>query len=222
MTTYSESNYLNDWLLFELDKFQSREKVTVPSGESLSMGEVAGKVLLSTPTTGTAGDSNTGDGTCASVTAGTDAKKGTYTLECVSAPDASTGTGGTFSVKNPDGNALPDATSGEAYTNDQINFTISDGATPYIVGDSFTIEITAGSEKIVPIDFSAVDGSQDAYGIMVAACDASTADTEGVAIVRDAQIVADYLTWPGGATTTQKNAALAQLKENGIVQRTEA
>jgi len=82
--------------------------------------------------------------------------------------------------------------------------------------------VAEGSGKLVPINFAAVDGSQDAYGIMVSACDASGGDEEGVAIVRDAQIVADYLTWPDGASSDQKAAALAQLKEKGIVTRDEA
>jgi hypothetical protein len=45
-------------------------------------------------------------------------------------------------------------------------------------------------------------------------------DQDGVAIVRDAEIVSDYLVWPSGATAAQKTAALAQLADKGIVQRT--
>lgn len=218
MTVYSEGNYLNDLLKFELDNYHSREAVTVLSGGSVVMGEVVGKVTKSTPTTGTADGGNTGDGTCTDVTAGAEAEIGTYTLECVAASTD----GGTFKVVAPDGDALPDAEVGTAYTNEQINFTLNDGATDFAVGDIFTIEVAEGSGKIVPIDFTAVDGSQNAAGIMIDAVDASLADADGVAIVRDAQIVADYLTWPDGATDTQKAAALAQLKEMGIVTRDEA
>lgn len=222
MPTYSEPNYLNDWLRWEEDDYHSREIVTALSGESMVMGEVAGKITKSTPTTGTAGGSNTGDGTCTGVTAGQDAVIGTYDLECTAVADASTGTGAIFKVANPDGNALPDAESGVAFANEQLNFTINDGASAYIVGDAFTIAVAAGSGKVVPINFSAVDGSQDAYGILIAAVDASAADKEGVAVVREAQIVASYLTWPGGATAGQKTAALAQLLAKGITQKTEA
>lgn len=218
MTVYNESNYLNDWLKFELDNYQSREKVTVLSGESVVMGEVMGQAAKSTPETGTADGDNTGDGTCGSVTAGDKAQIGTYTLTCT----ATATDGGTFSVVAPDGAALPDAEVGTAYANEQINFTISDGASDFAEGDIFTIEVSEGSGKLVPIDFAAVDGSQDAYGIMVSACDASAGDEEGVAIVRDAQVVPDYLTWPDGATEAQKASALAQLKGKGIVEREEA
>lgn len=223
MTVYSESNYLSDWLKYELDGYQSRELVTVKSGESVVMAEVVGKINKSTPTTGTAGAGNTGNGTCASVTAGADAIVGTYTLECTAAADASTGTGAIFKIVNPEGNALPDAEAGVLYTNDQLNLTLTDGVTPFIVGDSFTIAVTEpGTIYTVPIDFSAVDGSQNAAGIMIAACDASAAAKDGVIVARDAQIVAAYLTWPDGASTAQKNAALAQLKTLGIIQKTEA
>jgi len=128
---------------------------------------------------------------------------------------------GTFSVLAPNGEALPDATVDSAYTNDQINFTINDGDTDFIVGDSFTIAVAAGSGKYVIIDFDGVDGSQDAAGFVIDEYDASSADLAGVAIVRDAIIVSTDLVWPTGATTDQKTAALAVLKTAGIVERDE-
>jgi hypothetical protein len=51
--------------------------------------------------------------------------------------------GGTFSVKDPSGNSLPNAVIG-TYTNAQINFTLADGATDFIVGDTFTIAVSNG------------------------------------------------------------------------------
>ena len=52
---------------------------------------------------------------------------------------------------------------------------------------------------------------------MFAACDASSADKEGVAIVQEAYMVAGLLTWPDGITSDQKATALKQLKAKGIV-----
>jgi hypothetical protein len=75
--------------------------------------------------------------------------------------------------------------------------------------------------KVVPLSFENEDGSQNAYGIMVDACDASGGDKKGVAIVQDAQIVADYLAWPEGATEEQKAAAFRQLEAKGIAFREE-
>lgn len=44
---------------------------------------------------------------------------------------------------------------------------------------------------------------------------------EAVSIVRDAQIVADYLSWPAGITDGQMTAALNHLAAKGIVTRTD-
>lgn len=215
MPSLTESNRLNDILKWEQENLYSREQVTVLSGENLALGAVIGKIARDVPTDGTADGGNTGNGTCTGVTGGKDTQIGTYTLECVAAAaDA-----GTFKVTAPDGAALPDAEVGSAYANEQINFTLNDGATDFAVGDIFTIAVTEGSGKAVEIDFAGVDGSEDAAGFVIAACDASAADVEGVAVVRDAVIVAENLVWPDGATEAQKSAALAQLKALGIVAR---
>jgi hypothetical protein len=135
---------------------------------------------------------------------------------------AADGDSGLFAVVAPDGSALPDATVAVAYVNDQLNFTIADGATDYVVGDIFTVEVAAGSGKVVEVEAAAVDGSQTAYGFLVDAVDASSGDTAGVAVVRDAIIVATDLAWPAGATAGQKTAWLADLHAAGIIARTEA
>jgi hypothetical protein len=218
MTNQAEGNYLRDILRWEQDEAGrlSREVVVVLSGQNLAMGAVVGKVTKSTPATGTAG-TNTGGGTCTAVTAGAKARIGTYTLTALSAT--------AFAVKDPDGVALPDAVVGTPYVNDGLNFTINDGSPDFIAGDTFTIAVAAGTGKVRAINFSAVDGTQDAYGFLIAACDASLADTAAVAIVRDAVIVSDNLVWPVTSpvvTDAQKAAALAQLADKSIVARVEA
>lgn len=211
MATITEGAYLGDAVKWEQADNYSREKVTVLSGENLAILEVVGKVTKSTPTTGTAG-TNTGNGTCTSVTAGKQAKLGTYTLTCTAAAT----NGGTFKVVSPDGDALANATVGTAYTSEQLNFTLNDGATDFAVGDSFTIAVAAGSGKVVAYDQDAVDGSADAAGFMIAAVDASSADKEGVIISRDALVVTGNLVWPDDITDDEKTAAIAQLEALGI------
>ncbi|MDZ4241658.1 MAG: head decoration protein [Candidatus Omnitrophota bacterium] len=213
MSSSTQSNTLADVLKWEESGNHSREAVTIASGENMAVNEVAGKITKSTPATGTAGGGNTGSGTCTSVTAGENAKIGTYTMTALSATS--------FAVKDPDGYALPDATVDSAYTNAHLNFTINDGSPDFIAGDSFTIAVAAGSGNIVPVDFSAVDGTQDAYGITCADYDASAAALAGVLVVRNAGIMPDDLVWPSGATAGQKAAALAQLKTAGIIETTE-
>lgn len=126
---------------------------------------------------------------------------------------------GTFSVETPEGVFLPAATVGSAYTSDHINFTIADGSTDFIVGDGFDVTVGAGSGKFTILAPAAVDGSQVAAGILVAAVDASAADVACLNLARYAEVNTNELTWPGGITAGQKATATAQLLAAGIVIR---
>jgi len=221
MSELSQGNTLQDILKWEEDNNYSREVVEVLSGQNLALGAVLGKIILGTcPSTGAPGSPITGGGTCTGVTAGAKAKLGTYTLTCIIAQAGA----GVFSVEDPDGLGLPNAVAGRAYTNDQINFTINDGSPDFAVGDTFTITIAAGSQRVRAINFDGVDGSQDAYGILTAACDASGGAKSAVAIVRDAKIATANVVWPvtsPAMTEDQKAAALAQLAAKGIIETKE-
>lgn len=215
MALQTEGKRLYDGLLGEVEspaRF-SREQVTILSGQNIGVLSVLGKITKSIPANGTADAGNTGDGTLTGVAGGDDTQVGTYTLTCI----AAAANGGSFAVEAPNGEALPDAVVGEAYANPQINLTINDGAADFIVGDKFTIEVAEGSGKCKAIDFDAVDGSQQAYGIAAGDYDASAADVKGVAFVRDARFIASALVWPDGATADQKNKALAELQAAGIL-----
>jgi hypothetical protein len=169
MSVLSESNRLHDVLKYEagVEKLYSREQVVVEGGEALAVGTVLGRVGRTCPTTGTPVGTPTGGGTCTGVSAGPEAQIGTYTLRCIVLASGA----GTFEVQAPDGTALEQATVGVAYTNPQINFTLNDGTPDFALGDSFTIAVAAGSGKVKAIDFSAVDGSEDACGILAASVD---------------------------------------------------
>lgn len=100
---------------------------------------------------------NTGDGTIGTISAGAKVKDGVYTLTATGAT--------TFTVVSPDGESLPDATVGTAYTNAQVNFTITAGGTPFVAGDEITITVTIDSETYSTLDLSASDGSEVPSGI---------------------------------------------------------
>ena len=76
-------------------------------------------------------------------------------------------------------------------------------------------KITA-SGKYAAFDQDAVDGTEDAAGIMVGAIDASLADKPGVIIEREALVAMDNLVWPSDIETAEKTAAIAQLEALGI------
>jgi len=132
--------------LIEGDKSLPTVDVNVGSG-TLLKGAVLGRVRTVTPTSGTAGGSNTGNGTCTAVTGGPKTKKGTYTITC----DVAITNGGTFRVTDPDGKYLGSAVilAGAggviAFKSDQINFTLTDGSTDFVLADVFTVAVTDGT-----------------------------------------------------------------------------
>lgn len=72
-----------------------------------------------------------------------------------------------------------------------------------------------------PLDLAAVDGSQNAAGVLMYRRDALTgADTRrSVAIVRNADVNGKALTWPAGITVNQRKAAEAQLAATAVLVR---
>ena len=143
---------------------------TNDTGSALTVkrATLLGKILsvIGTVTDG----SNTGNGTCTALALGDGgpAKVGTYTLTCIV---AGTTHGGTFKLKDPDGIDLatiimPDTASGTyAYEGNGIAFTLTDAATNFIVGDSFTFTVTEGSGYYKQYSASAKDGSNSIKGI---------------------------------------------------------
>jgi hypothetical protein len=219
MPVLSEGNYLGDWLKWETENHYSREAVTVLAGSGadrvLTTGMVLGRVTKGAAT-GAAVAGNTGNGTItAAPTVGVAAKPGVYRLVCIEpATDA-----GKFSVEDPDGVLIGIATVAVEFTT-HLTFTIADGSTDFAAGDAFTITVAAGSGKVKQIDFAATDGSDAASGLLLLDTTAPDgADKSGVAIVRNAIVSDNGITWPAGATTNQKNAAIAQLKAAGILVR---
>jgi hypothetical protein len=214
-TTYSEPNYISDFVLQEEDKEASRDAVTVLSGQNLAIGTVLGKITIGAVSETHAG--NTGNGAMtldATTPALANAQVGVYSAKCITAASNS----GTFEIFDPKGNSLGIVAVAATFAN-QIKFVIADGATDFIVGDTFLIAVAAGSGKVKILTPAALDGTQYAYGIITSAVDASGADTKGAAIVRDAIAKDAGLVWPGGITAGEKATALAELEAKHITVR---
>jgi len=223
MPVLDEANNLGDVLKYETPNLYSREAVTVLAGSGadrvLPVGTVIGQrgksAVAATPDAG-----NTGDGTAtlADPALGSKAEAGTYTLTCITAAVD----GGVFEVLTPKGYKLPDLTVGQAYAGDHINLTIADGAADFVVGDTFTVDVS-GDDKVVALNPSGMDGSEQAFGIIaidVTAPDGT--DAKGVGIVRDAILAGSAIQWPAGITADQKAQAVADLEARGILIRTSA
>lgn len=218
---FTEQNYLSDFLKFEGDRAFSRENVTILAGSGsarvLTAGMILGRMTKGTgAATGAAVAGNTGNGTItASPTVGLAAKPGRYFLTCVEPVTNS----GKFQVEDPDGVVIGIATVGVAFST-HLTFTIADGATDFASGDAFTIDVAAGSGKVKQLDFTATDGTDKPYGVLLFDATAPDGiDGKGVAVVRHAIVETSHLIWPSGADSNQKAAALAILAQAGVLSR---
>lgn len=100
------------------------------------------------------------------------------------------------------------------YSRDQVTVAAGQNLkTGTVVG-----KITA-SGKVTQLAPGATDGSENAAGVLLLDVDASSADAPGVIIARHAVCSDKALVWPAGITGPQKTAALAQLKQLGILIR---
>ena len=210
--TESKSAVLSDFLAWELDKNFCREAVTVLSGQNLLIGAVVGKVAAGSLSESHAG--NTGSGAMSGLAAAAGVQPGVYTVQMVR-PVTDLGD---FMVYDPKGDFVAWGTVGTAFSN-QIGFTIAD-ATDFVAGDKFLVTVAAGTGKVKEYNPSNTDGSGTPVGIAIAGYDASGGDKKGVIIVRSAIVKSDYLVWFSGASAGQKTAALAILKNAGILAQT--
>lgn len=128
---------------------------------------------------------------------------------------------GTFEVFKPDGTLDGIGTVGTAYTG-AVKFTLADGSTDLAVGDVAKINVVyaAGSGKVVPLNLSAVDGSQNVAGVVMRPVNVpSGADAQVVVVERQAILLDSGLVWPSGFTDSQIAAATVQLAALGIIVR---
>lgn len=160
--------YTSDQLIAGDLKLVTEGQALIVGGLSLPRGTILGKVDIGALVG--AGPVGTGNGTLTLITAGTNTKPGVYTIRFLTAT--------TYTVTDPDGEALPNGANG-AYANAGVNFTITAGGTPFVAGDSFTITVAAGSGGWKKSIKTAVDGSQRPVGVLAIAADASGGNVNG-------------------------------------------
>jgi hypothetical protein len=201
-------------LISEAEGSRSREESTIAASQTILPGTVLGKVVRGA-ITNRADVVRTGNGTIGTLSRTGAALVGAYTIRCIAAASNA----GTFAVIDPNGRLLPDATVGVAYVG-EVGFTIADGSSDFVVGDTFFLDVAAGSGQYEALDLAATDGTGRAYAVALQPVTTGVGQTKQiVTVVRDAEVKADLLQWPAGITTNQKNAALAQLAEVGLIAR---
>lgn len=139
--TLTEGQHTGEAIVWEANTY-FRKSITVLSGQVLKAGAVTGRVTKGIGRCSVPAVVGTGNGTMSAVFAGPDVQRGNYIVKCT----ALAANGGTFSVTNPAGNALPAFVmaaggGGQAvsYTSREVNFTVTDGGTDFAVNDTFTI-----------------------------------------------------------------------------------
>ena len=196
-----------------MDVEYQKDVVNFGAAESRAPGQLLGRKAVSSTVTAD-GTGNTGDGTCTALglAPGGPPKVGDYTLECVEAITNS----GRFSLTDPDGRLLTSqivvpVSSSLAYEGFGLKFTLADGATDFIVGDSFALTVTADG-ALDSYDRDALDGSEDPIAVYYYdRTEASAADYPDQVIVRG-KLSLSIVETASGITLTQaeKDAMLAR------------
>lgn len=181
------------------------DTVTILSGNNCVKGSLIGKITKGSGT-GAAG-TNTGNGTFtpdSTTPILTKSIVGVYRITCITAVSNK----GTFQVVNPDGVVIGLYNVGDTFSN-QIKFVIADGSTDFVVGDYFTYTIAAGSGKCKLSNSVSTDGSEIPYGVLLEACDATSADKTGV-VGLAGEFNSNAMTFGGSDTAaTRKDACRA-------------
>lgn len=165
---------------------------------------------------GTIGGSRTGTGTLTAIEAAPAAVNETWTLTCTAAAVD----GGTFSVVGSVSGAMADATVGVAYAAALIAFMINDGATDYLVGDTFTIPVTQGAASAAGIAYTVLryDTSATNHELIMMAPGLTGLEEIYIGLRTYHDVGADYYNLlagvftgyvPGNTFDTQPGAALA-------------
>lgn len=183
------------------------EGIIIATGQpALLKGAVLGQVLMGASSAVGAAGTNTGNGTMGSVVTSAGTKNGVYHLTAFAVATNA----GKFTVEDPDGVQIGVATVGVAFSGGGLAFTIADGSTDFVAGDTFTITATiaAGSGKYVAYDPAGTNGSQNPAGILSADTLAATGDVSAVMYKTGCFNIALALDKNGDALSAAAKAAL--------------
>lgn len=191
------------------------DTVTLASGLNLTRGTLIGQqtaslyATTSSPST-VSGGTNAGAETIGSISTSELVRLGTYRVNLTSTT--------AFNVVDPTGELVGTGTVGSAFTSNQINLTVTTGAS-IAANDGFSIvvEETAGSGNgyYVQATATAVDGSQDPKNWVILAEDTNTSSTGTNAVTScpvylEGEFDTNYMTFGTGLTAPGCKSALRQ------------
>lgn len=174
---------------------------TLALGQNLSRGALLGRILRAIGAAA-AGGGNTGEGTIGGEALGARAKVGTYELTCVEA-----GPPARWEVVDPDGIRLEDAYAEAAYDG-PIAFLIEAYGAAFVVGDTFTVIVDAGTLYATQATLTALDGSAEPYAILAEDVDASLGAKVTTAYIKG-EFAEDAVGFAGAETAADWRAECA-------------
>ncbi len=211
MTILNQPRRRGEFLRGDIDPI-SFDTGTLLSGQNLQAGTVLGQITNATAVA--VAGTNTGNGVMGAVTVGPNAVPGVYTLRIT----AAAANAGAFTVTDPMGDIVGTGNVAQAHNNGSLSFTLADGSTDFVVGDSFTITVT-GTNKWRQLNPTAIDGSQRAAAILYDNEDATAGDRIVTLVTRHQELGRSDLFFPAGITTPQLTTALAQLAAQQLIAR---
>lgn len=223
-----ESGVGPEFLLSEANNYRSRENIVLFNSTGVAVTLAAGAILAmidigALSAVGAAVAGNTGAATItASPAVAVGTPMGVYKLTAVTA-----GATAQWLLESPSGIELGNVATAEATTIAGIGpFTITDAGADPAIGDQFTITVTdaaaTGEGKYVMHDPEGVNGSAEVGGLLYASTTIPANSSErAVAIVRDAEVIADRLVFDDH-DTGEKAAVYAALNAMGVIVRIDA
>lgn len=193
---------------------------------TLQVGAVLGSFIAS-PVATAGANVGTGNGAISSVTAVSVAglQLGTYTVKIIKAVTNA----GDFEVTDPQGKVVGLGQVATAYSQAGLTFTIADGSSDFVAGDTIPIVIT-GTKKYKLVEATATDGSQIASAIFIAdqlglarpTLTVVNTDTSLLCLTRGPAIVdKTQLTYGASVTGSAITTLYGQLNAAGIMTETE-
>lgn len=209
MTVLTDTIRQGEFLISEAPGFRSRDVgvVTVSGSTKWLSGTLLAQLTVGAATAAAAAG-NTGNGTMGAVTVSKGAVAGTYRVVIIE-PGANVGT---FTLENPDGVTVGRGAVATAFSGAGLAFTLADGATDFVAGDTFNITVAAGTGKWVKYSDAGVAAVETAAGILWNELDPVAGDIKATIIVRDAEVNTSALTGSDAA-------GLADLARLGIIAR---
>jgi hypothetical protein len=222
----TETKRLGDVLKYEFEREMGfcRKAVTAyeSGAKTYTPGTILGKTLVSGSAAAVAVAGNTGNGTMGTITVLSRAKIGQYVLRITVASSNA----GAFKLLNSNGSIVGTGNVASAFVGAGLAFTLADGSTDFVVGDTFTITVT-GTEKYKILENTASDGSAAFAGIYIGASDglgidtavSATTDTTVLILERGPAMVAKEGLTLGASinTAAEKDALYAQMAAVGII-----